>query len=38
MKSHMRIHLNSGNNIETPDQMKDAILSSGGVPSVNVTF
>ena len=38
MKSHMRIHLNSGNNIETPDQMKDAILSSGGVPSVNVTL
>ena len=38
IKSHMRIHLNSGNDIETPDQMKDAILSSGGVPSVNVTL
>lgn len=34
----MRIHLNSGNDIETPDQMKDAILSSGVVPSVNVTL
>ena len=34
----MRIHLNSGNDIETPEQMKDAILSSGGVPSVNVTL
>ncbi|KAK2565739.1 hypothetical protein P5673_010917 [Acropora cervicornis] len=38
IKSHMRIHLNSGNDIETPDQMKDAILSSGGVPSVHVTL
>ena len=38
IKSHMRIHLNSGNDIETPEQMKDAILSSGGVPSVNVTL
>ena len=38
IKSHMRIHLNSGNDIETPAQMKDAILSSGGVPAVNVTL
>jgi len=38
IKSHMRIHLNSRNDIETPDQMKDAILSSGGVPSVDVTL
>ena len=38
INSHMRIHLNSGNDIETPDQMKNAILSSGGVPSVNVTL
>ena len=37
IKSHMRIHLNSGNDIETPTQMKDAILSSGGVSAVNVT-
>ena len=34
----MRIHLNSGNDIETPTQMKDAILSSGGVSAVNVTL
>lgn len=38
IKSHMRIHLNSGNDIETPIQMKDAILSSGGVSAVNVTL
>ena len=38
IKSHMRIHLNSGNDIETPDQLKYTILSSGGVPSVNVTL
>ena len=38
IKSHIRIHLNSGNDIETPSQMKDAILSSGGVASVNVTL
>lgn len=38
IKSHMRIHLNSGNDIETPTQMKDAILSSGGVSAVNVTL
>ena len=38
IKSHMRIHLNSGNDIETPAQMVDAILSSGGVPAVNITL
>ena len=39
IKLHMRIHpLNSGNDIETPTQMKDAILSSGGVSAVNVTL
>ena len=27
IKSHMRIHLNAGNDIETPAQMRDAILS-----------
>ncbi|PFX13725.1 hypothetical protein AWC38_SpisGene22167 [Stylophora pistillata] len=32
IKSHMRIYLNAGNDIETPEQMRDAILSSGGVP------
>ena len=34
----MRIHLNASNNIETPVQMRDAILSCGGVPAVNVVF
>ncbi|KAK3722873.1 hypothetical protein QZH41_020449, partial [Actinostola sp. cb2023] len=38
IKSHMRIHLNSGNDIETQVQMKDAIMSAGGVPAVNVTL
>ena len=34
----MRIHLNSGNDIETAEQMKDAMLSSGGIPEVDVTL
>ena len=34
----MRIYLNAGNDIETPEQMRDAILSSGGVPGVNVAL
>ena len=38
IKIHMRIHLNSGDDIETPTQMKDAILFSGGVSAVNVTL
>ena len=38
IKSHMRIYLNSGSDIETPTQMKDAILSSGGMQAVNVTL
>ena len=38
IKSHMRIHLNAGNDIETPVQMRDAILSCGGVPAVNVVL
>ena len=38
IKSHMKIFLNSGNNIESAEEMKNAILSSGGVPSVNVTL
>ena len=38
IKSHMRIHLNSGNDIETAEQMKDAMLSSGGIPGVDVTL
>ena len=38
IKSHMHIHLNAGNDIETPEQMCEAILSSGGVPSLSVTL
>ncbi|KAK3713984.1 hypothetical protein QZH41_017105, partial [Actinostola sp. cb2023] len=38
IKSHMRIHLNAGHDIETPAQMYDAVLSSGGVPSLSVTL
>ena len=38
MKSDMRIHLNAGNDIETLVQMRDAILSCGGEPAVNVVF
>ena len=34
----MRSHLNAGNDIETPVQIRDAILSSGGVPAVNVVL
>ena len=34
----MRIHLNAGNDIETPVQIRDTILSSGGVPAVNVVL
>ena len=38
IKSHTRIHLNAGNDIETPEQIRDAILSCGGVPAVNVVL
>ena len=38
LKSHMRVHLNQGSNIETSKEMVDAIQSSGGVPGVNVTL
>ncbi|KAK2565423.1 hypothetical protein P5673_010481 [Acropora cervicornis] len=34
IKSHMRIYLNAGNDMETTEQIRDAILSSGGVPGV----
>ena len=37
IKSHMKVYLNSGNNIETADEMKEAILSFGGMPSMRVT-
>ena len=37
IKSHMKIFLNSGNNIDSAEEIKNAILSSGGVPFINVT-
>ena len=37
IKSHMKVYLNSGSNIETTDEMKEAILSSGGMSSVRAT-
>ena len=37
IKSHMKVYLNSGSNIETSDEMKEAILSSGGMSSVRAT-
>ena len=36
MKSHMRTFLNSGNDIETVEQMKTAIESGGGIRGVRV--
>ena len=36
IKNHIRIYLNSGQDVETADQMKNAIESSGGVPGVRV--
>ena len=36
IKSHMIVFLNSGNHIETPEQMFKAMVSFGGVPSLNV--
>ena len=38
IKSHIRIYLNAGNDIETPEQIRDAILSFGGVPGINVAL
>lgn len=38
IKLHMHIYLNTGHDIETPEQMSDAIRSSGGVPSLSVTL
>ncbi|PFX16505.1 hypothetical protein AWC38_SpisGene19224 [Stylophora pistillata] len=36
VKNHMRIYLNSGQDVETPEQMKSAVESSGGMPGVRV--
>ena len=38
IKNHMRIYLNSGQDVETADQMKNAIESTGGVPGVRATL
>ena len=38
IKSHMRVFLNSGNDIETPEQMFKAMVSIGGVRSLNATL
>ena len=38
IKSHSHIYLNSGHDIETPEQMTDAIRSPGGVSSLSVTL
>ena len=38
IKSHMKIHLNQGSNIETAKEMVDAIQSSGGVHGVDVSL
>ena len=36
-ENHMRIYpLNSGQDVETPKQMKNAVESSGGMPGVRV--
>ena len=36
VKNHIRIYLNSGQDVETPEQMKNAVESSGGMPGVRV--
>ena len=38
LKSHMRVHLNQGSNIDTPQEIEDAIQSSGNVPGFHVTL
>ena len=38
IKSHMRVHLNEGHDIETAKEMVEAIHSSGGIPGVSVTL
>ena len=38
IKSHMKIYLNSGHDIETSEQMVLAMESSGGIPGVRVTL
>ena len=38
IKSHMKIYLNSGHDIETPEEKVLAMESSGGIPGVRVTL
>ena len=38
IKSHMKIYLNSENNIETSEEMKEAILSAGGIATIVATI
>ena len=38
IKVHMRAYLNSGHDIESADQMYDAMTSSSGIPSLSVTL
>ena len=38
IKSHIRVFLNQGSNVETAKEMVDAIQSLGGVPGVDVTL
>ena len=38
IKNHMKLYQNAGNDIETAEQMKDAIMSHGGIPGVHVTL
>ena len=36
LKNHMKIYLNAGHDIESAQQMRDALASSGGIPGVRV--
>ena len=38
IKNQVRIYLNSGHDVETADQLKNAIVSSGGVSGVRATL
>lgn len=38
IKSHIKIYLNEGHDVETAEQMVQAIESGGGVPGVRVTL
>ena len=36
MKTHIKVHLNEGHDVETVSQMVDAMQSLGGVPGLSV--